>query len=131
MARRSVLQPVHQRLGAVLAEADGWLLPARFSDPAQEYQAALQTVAATDRSFVGRLWARGRDVLDLLNRLSTNKVDSLRVGEGARTVLTTAKGRIVDVIGVGALRDGYVILTGPGRAQRVAQWIDDYTFMED
>ena len=57
-------------------------------------------MAVHDSSYVGRLKAIGPDALDLLNRMSTNQVLSLEPGQGAPTILTTDRGRILDLIGV-------------------------------
>ena len=129
--RRTPLAESHRRLGAILEERKGCLLPSRFTSPNEEYATALKTGALVDRSGVGRLMFRGKDVTDLLERLSTNRVDPLETGEGASTVLTTNKGRIVDVITVTALEDGYLVLTGPSMQGRVAEWIDMFTFREE
>ena len=96
-----------------------------------EYRALTAGVAVLDRSDVGRLLLAGEDALDLLNRLSTNELATLEVGEGAATVLTTNKGRIVDLLYVHRLQDRLVVFTSPGNQQRVAEWIDFYTFVED
>ena len=84
-----------------------------------------------DRSPVGRLQATGPDVLDLLNRLSTNRVDPLDPGAGETTVLTTNKGRIIDWITLLHPGDRTVILTSPPCAEAVSAWIDRYTIIED
>ncbi len=100
-------------------------------DPAAAYRAAGTGAILADRSDLGRLSIRGRDALDLLHRLTTNRVKSLRAGEGAATVLTTAKGRILDLVMLHVLEEEILCLTGPGRAARVKDWIDRYTFRED
>ena len=97
----------------------------------EQYHALISGVAVLDRSDAGRLILTGDDALDLLNRLSTNELATLEVGSGAATVLTTNKGRIVDLLHVHRREDGLVVLTSPGNQQRVAEWIDFYTFVED
>ena len=79
----------------------------------------------------GCLKAVGDDALDLLNRLSTNKVDHLRPGHWAPTVLTTDRGRIVDLLAVVNAGEYVWLLTSPGRQQPVIDWLDKYTIMED
>ena len=79
----------------------------------------------------GCLKAVGDDALDLLNRLSTNKVDHLRPGHWAPTVLTTDRGRIVDLLAVVNAGECVWLLTSPGRQQPVIDWLDKYTIMED
>ena len=82
----------------VFIERHGQQLPALYSDFGSEYAAATTSVGIHDASYMGRLKAIGEDSLDLLNRMSTNKVIDLDVGDGAVTVLTTDRGRIVDVL---------------------------------
>ena len=88
--------------------------------------------AAFDVSGFGRMRVSGEDAVDLLDRLSTNDLSNLRPGTGAGTVLTTNKGRVIDFLRV--LRrgeDDLLVLTSPGTQERVAEWIDFYTFAED
>ena len=80
---------------------------------------------------LGCLKATGEDSLDLLNRLSTNKVDHLQPGHWAPTVLTTDRGRIVDLLIVINAGDCVYLLTSPGQQQPVIEWLDKYTIMED
>ena len=116
---------------AVFVERHGYQLPAVYSDLASEYEAATTAVGVHDASYMGRLKATGEDGLDLINRMSTNKVVDLAAGEGAVTVLTTDRGRIVDVLAVINQGDHVLLLTSPGRQQAVIDWLDKYTIMED
>ena len=116
---------------AIFVERHGQQLPAVYSDFGSEYTAATTAAGIHDASYMGRLKATGEDGLDLLNRMSTNKVVDLGAGEGAVTVLTTDRGRIVDVLGVANQGDYVVLLTSPGQQQPVIDWLDKYTIMED
>ena len=106
-------------------------MPAVYSDAAAEYLAVTSGAAIFDTSINGRLKATGADALDLLNRLSTNKVIDLQAGQGAPTILTTDRGRILDVITVLNTGDHALLLTSPGAQQAVTEWLDKYTIMED
>ena len=113
---------------APLSGSEGRLLAA--DDYLRQYDALTKGVALVDRPF-GRLRCTGEDALDLLNRLSTNALIDLPVGSGAHTVLTSNKGRIVDVIFVLRRPDHLLMLTGGGNETRVAEWVDFYTIIED
>ncbi|MED5587435.1 MAG: glycine cleavage T C-terminal barrel domain-containing protein [Chloroflexota bacterium] len=118
--------------GAVIfVDRHGFRLPAVYADFSSEYEAATTTAGVHDASYMGRLKATGEDGLDLLNRMSTNNVMDLRVGEGAVTILTTDRGRIIDVLGVVNQGDHVTLLTSPSRQQTVIEWLDKYTIMED
>ena len=117
--------------GKEFQDHHGWNMPGLYSDLASEYVAATEDVAVHDSSYVGRLKATGPDALDLLNRMSTNQVLSLEPGQGAPTILTTDRGRILDLIGVVNFGEYALLLTSPGEQQRVIDWLDKYTIMED
>ena len=98
---------------------------------ADEFRAATQ-LAAVFPSSAGRLRLAGDDARDLLNRLSTNLVDpDGPAGEVAVTVLTSDRGRIVDLVYVVHCDDHQLMLTSPGQQQNVIDFLDKYTIMED
>ena len=117
--------------GASFQEWGDWELPRSYSDVLSEYVAGTEAAAVHDSSYLGRLKATGQDVLDLLHRLSTNDLLSLKPGQGAPTVLTTDRGRILDLITLLNLGDYILILSSPGAADRVVQWIEKYTIVDD
>ncbi len=114
-----------------VAHSDIDLVENASSTSAEEYRALSSGAGLIDRTDVGRLTVRGEDALDLLDRLSTNELATLEAGSGAATVLTTNKGRIVDLLFVHQGEDSLVVFTSPGNQTRVAEWIDFYTFVED
>ena len=98
---------------------------------AEEFRAATER-AAVFPSNAGRLRLTGEDARDLLNRLSTNLVDpDGAAGEVAVTVLTSDRGRIVDLVYVAHCGDHQLMLTSPGQQQNVIDFLDKYTIMED
>ena len=105
-----------------------------YSDPPgadAEYRAITEGVGLHDSSYTGRLKATGDDALDLINRLSTNGVVNLAPGEGAPTVLTTDRGRILDLLGVVNTGNYVLLITSPDCQQAIIDWLDKYTIMED
>ena len=129
--QRSALHSISEGSGVKFHERFGWQLPAAYFDVLSEYQAATTGAALHDVSYMGRLQAVGSDGLDLLNRMSTNNVLDLEPGQGAPTVLTTDRGRILDVVGVINLGDYILLTTSPGLQQSIIDWLDKYTIMED
>ena len=99
------------------------------------YKRVRESAGLFDASHLhGRLYARGKDALDLLNRLSTGDLTPLfgQNGLAIRTVLTNEKGRIVDVLQVIKDESGHVVLiTSKDKEQTVMDWLDKFTIMED
>src|SRR5690242_9652191 len=83
------------------------------------YAAAHEGAAFYDGGASGRIWMRDRDAASLLHRLSTNQIEKLAPGQGARTVLTTPIGRIIDLLTVHRLEDGLLLVTSPGNGTAV------------
>ena len=102
-----------------------------YTDLAAEYWAFTEGAGLHDSSYTGRLKATGEDALDLLNRLSTNGIVNLAPGQAAPTILTTDRGRILDLLSVVNTGDYTLLVTSPGCQQTVIDWLDKYTIMED
>lgn len=80
----------------------------------------------------GRLSLIGSDALDLLDRLTTNRISDLTsTGMGMGAVLTTNKGRIIDLLGIHVEEKGLMVVTSGNATEKVSDWIDFYTIMED
>lgn len=97
----------------------------------RQFHAGKNRVAVVDHSRLGRLRLTGVDSLDLLHRLSTQDLNSLQPGQGATTVLTSEKGRIVDVLTVLHSGDHLLLVTSPDNQGHVVAWLDKYTIIED
>jgi folate-binding protein YgfZ len=95
------------------------------------YHAALNGAALADEGSAGRVFMRGKDRTALLQRLSTNDIARLRPGQGARTVLTTPIGRIIDVLTVHVLEDALLIVSSPGQGGPVWAHLKKNIFFND
>lgn len=80
---------------------------------------------------VGLLKASGKDVIDFLNRMSTNDFRKFSPGEFRKTVLTTDKGRIIDLINVLNLPDNPLILTSENFEDKIISHLEKYIILDD
>jgi folate-binding protein YgfZ len=112
-------------------EVGGQAVPLHYGSPADEFASAHSGVVVIRRSHEGRLRVTGRDRLDLLHRMSTNDVNSLKPGAAQETVLTTPIARIVDLLWVVNRGETGLCLTSPGRATAVRRWLAGYIFYND
>jgi folate-binding protein YgfZ len=103
----------------------------RLAPTQDQYWALTGGLVVVDRQSVGLLRASGKDAVDLLDRLSTNDLSGLALGKGVSTVLTTNKGRVIDLLRVVHLGGHLLVLCSRDAVTRVSEWIDFYTFEED
>ncbi len=123
-----MMRTVHEALGAALAP-DG--VPLHYGSETGEYKAALEHAVVMDRSHEACLRLDGHHRLDLLHRISTNDLNSLRHGEGRSTVFTDAAARILDRAAVYNL-DAFALLLGePGRGTQLAAYLRRNVFFGD
>ncbi len=101
------------------------------SSIATSYEAAHENAVIVDRSDLGMLKFTGKTRLDLINRMSTQKLDDLGSGEGTATILTTDIGRIIDRLILYASSDSIYCLTGENNAQQIADYLKRFVFFMD
>lgn len=73
----------------------------------------------------------GNDKLDLINRLSTNEVNSLQKNFWVKTILTSDKGKIIDVLTLFNKQDYILALCSFNNSNRVLEHLEKYTIMDD
>lgn len=95
------------------------------------YRAAHETAVLVDRSDLGVLKISGATRLDLIDRMSTQRVKNLAGGEGAATILTTDIGRIIDRLLLYASSDTVYALTGENNGEAIARYLMGYVFFND
>jgi aminomethyltransferase len=95
------------------------------------YKAAQETAVLVDRSDQGVLLISGETRFDLINRMSTQKVESMSKGEGTATILTTDIGRIIDRLLLYATTNTFYALTGENNSEAIARYLMRYVFFQD
>ncbi len=96
--KRTPLYEIHLDLGAEFGSYSDWELPKHYVNPVDEYKAAKTSNVIIDRTYLGKLRIFGKDVLDFLNRISTNDLRGLSPGMGIGTVLTDEKGKMIELL---------------------------------
>ena len=106
-------------------------IPSSYTDAGEELDSLLHGVGLVDRSPMGRVRFDGADAQDLLNRLSTNDLEDMTPGDAVYTVLTSNKGRIIDLLLVLKHDDHLTVITNPDRVEAVTDHVDFFNFGED
>ena len=103
----------------------------RLFHPDQAMYQAAQEGTVFARLHRGVILGKGADGLDLLQRLSTGDIGGLKSGEEGTTVLTTDKGRVLEVVRLLAFEDHLLLLLQGQEVEAVREWLDKYTIMDD
>lgn len=96
-----------------------------------EYSALSSQAGLVDRSHLTKLILTGRDNLDLLQRISTNDLSGLKRRAVRHTVLTTEKGRIIDMIALHVLMDESLLIISHAPEAILKRSIEKFIIMDD
>lgn len=79
----------------------------------------------------GLINSSGKDLIDFINRMSTNDFKKLPAGEFRKSVLTTDKGRIIDLINILNFEENTLIITSNDFQDKIITHLDKYIIMDD
>jgi len=109
--KRTPLHAAHVRLGARMIPFGGWDMPVQYSGIVEEHRAVRNAVGCFDVSHMGEFEFRGPDAARALQRLTTNDVSSLEVGQVQYSLLCYEDGGIVDDLTLYRLTDDHYMMT--------------------
>ncbi len=119
------------RRAAVLGDASQLAKVLHFGDPAREARAAFESGVVRDQSARARLVVRGKERAEFVQRMCTNDVRKVVGDFGLAAALTTAKGRLVDLVRLFARGEELVLLGSDGRGAELVSWLQKYLVMEE
>jgi aminomethyltransferase len=90
------LTNIHIQLGAKMAEFAGYNMPIVYSGIIEEHVQVRQKVGVFDVSHMGEFIVRGTEALDFLQKVTSNDVSKLEIGDVQYSCLPNSEGGIVD-----------------------------------
>ena len=96
LLKKTPLHDEHARHGAKIVEFGGWSMPVQYTSIIDEHQAVRNTLGLFDISHMGQFLVSGPEAKNWLNRLLTNNLDRLELGECQYTFLLNENGGVID-----------------------------------
>ncbi|MEP6795366.1 MAG: glycine cleavage system aminomethyltransferase GcvT [Saprospiraceae bacterium] len=90
------LESRHVALGAKMTEFAGYNMPVLYTNIQEEHQAVRERIGVFDVSHMGEFIVKGKQALDLVQRISSNDASVLAIGQAQYSSLPNEKGGIVD-----------------------------------
>ncbi len=130
---KSPLDKMHRRLGASLAERDGWVIPLSYGDSSSEYAAVRYDGGAglIDLSSRARIEVSGTEAVQFLNGLVTNDVKSLEEGAWMFAAFPNVQGRLLANTRVLRRGDKFLFDTEAATHERVLKTLERFTLAGD
>lgn len=119
----------HQAHGARLVEFGGWSMPVQYTSIVEEHRAVRERVGLFDISHMGRLGFEGPDAAAWIDRVTTNHVARLGLGQIQYSLMLSENGGVLDDILVyrrtrepfveGAYQPAYLVVCNASNRTRV------------
>jgi aminomethyltransferase len=125
--KRTPLYDAHVKAGARMVPFGGWEMPVQYAGIIEEHRTVRTAVGLFDVSHMGEFEVEGPDALGALQRLTTNDVAALDIGQVQYSALCYPDGGIVDdltVYRVGA--DRYMLTVNAGNIDKDWEWVTSH-----
>src|SRR5437867_9033191 len=118
------LAPLFRDMGARLVDFAGWEMPVQFTSVLEEHHAVRTAAGLFDVSHMGEIEVRGRDALEVVQRVSCNDAARLRPGQAQYSALTTEQGTFVDDILVYRRgEEDFLLVVNAGNTDKDFAWV--------
>jgi aminomethyltransferase len=130
--RHTPLIEQHRKAGAKLVDFAGWEMPIQYSGVIDEYQTVRTKAGLFDVSHMGRVVVAGSGSLALLQRLTTNDVTKLAVGQAHYSMVCSEQGGIKDDIFVYRTNEtDFLVCVNASNREKILDWITAHRKADD
>lgn len=122
-----VLNQVHERAGARIAEFAGWYLPIDYGSAVKEVNAVRTAAGMFDVSHMGRLDVKGEGAFEALQNLLTNDLSRLTDMGGLYTLMCNPNGGVIDDLIIFKRTDNdYYVVVNASNLDKDKAWIQEH-----
>src|SRR5579863_579095 len=104
------LNAAHRKMSARMVDFGGWDMPVQYSSILEEHHAVRKNVGLFDVSHMGEIEIHGPDALALTDKVTTNAVSKLNIGQAHYSGLLYEHGGFVDDILVHKVADDHFFI---------------------
>lgn len=94
--KRTPLEANHVALGAKMVPFGGWSMPVQYASILTEHAAVRSKAGVFDISHMGQFFVSGPGAAGWLNRMFTNNIELLALGQGQYTLMLNEQGGVID-----------------------------------
>ncbi|WP_437226454.1 glycine cleavage system aminomethyltransferase GcvT [Planctomicrobium sp. SH661] len=121
---QTALHDWHASHGGRMVEFAGWHMPIQYTSIVEEHHAVREHAGLFDISHMGRIWFTGPDVVPLLDRVLTNHVAKLKVGQVRYSLVCREDGGILDDVLIYRFPEKYLLVVNGANREKIVDWIN-------
>lgn len=122
---RTPLFESYKEYGGKTIDFGGWELPVQFSSIKAEHEAVRTKAGLFDVSHMGEVFVSGSGALDYLQKLVTNDVSKLKIGQAQYTVMCNEQGGTIDDFLIYKLEEErYLLVVNASNIEKDVAWME-------
>ena len=115
---------IHIALGAKMHEFAGYNMPIEYSGINDEHITVRTGVGVFDVSHMGEIWVKGAKALEFLQKMTSNDVSKLAIGQAQYSCFPNGKGGIVDDVLVYHFEpEKYMLVVNASNVEKDWNWL--------
>jgi aminomethyltransferase len=126
MLKSSPFESVHEGMGAVFGEFDGWKMPANYGDITAENAALQENCTVFDLCSFGRIMIKGAGSTELISGICTSETVDMADGKWTWEIICDGDGKPVDKVRICQVGDIYTILTTAAKRCEIYELAEAY-----
>ena len=121
---KTALYNAHKNLNAKIVSFADYLMPINYDNGIQfEYNAVRNNVGMFDVSHMGQIFIKGKDSLKLIEFITINNVNKLKIGDAQYSAICNNEGGIKDDVIVYRNKNDYLLIVNASNSDKIYNWI--------
>lgn len=124
--KRTPLYDDHKKLGAKIVPFAGFEMPLSFTSIIEEHNTVRTKVGIFDVSHMGEIWIKGREAVKVVQKVSSNNAEKLKINQIHYAGLLTKNGTFVDdMLVYKVAEDNFLLVVNASNIEK------DYNFIKE
>ena len=123
--KKTAFNQIHKDLGAKMVDYAGYEMPVQYSGVTQEHMVVRNGVGVFDVSHMGQFRIYGNDVVDFLQKITSNDVSKLKIGQAQYSCMPNEQGGIIDDLIVYKIEENdFLMVVNAGCLDKDWEWVN-------
>ena len=125
--KNTALTNIHKKLGAKMASFAGFNMPIQYESVITEHLTVRNALGVFDVSHMGEFLIEGENALNLLQKITSNDVSKLKIGDAQYSCFPNENGGIVDDLICYRIKENtYLLVVNAANIEKDWDWIAKY-----
>ena len=122
--KRTSLYDYHLSLGAKMVSFGGFEMPVQYSGIIDEHTSVREAVGLFDLSHMGEFVISGSRAASFLQRMTTNDINAVQIGQAQYTAICNENGGIIDDCVLYRFSDHYLLVVNASNIEKDFGWLE-------